>query len=99
MEEKCTFEGCVRQMKAKGLCQAHYFQKRRGVTLKPLREYRAPVERDSEGKYCRGCGTYKKFAEYHVSKRTKDGRQTWCKVCQRAKVAEQEAARQLANAN
>jgi hypothetical protein len=99
MEDNCTFEGCVKQIKAKGLCEAHYFQRRRGVTLKPLREYRAPTVRDSEGKTCKGCNQHKKLEEYHVSKRAKDGRQTWCKPCQVAKVKAQRKAKQLASAN
>lgn len=34
----CTFEGCPRYVKAHGLCQSHYMQRRRGRQLSPLRK-------------------------------------------------------------
>lgn len=37
---QCRFEGCLKPIKAKGLCNAHYLQARRGDDLKPARERR-----------------------------------------------------------
>lgn len=35
----CKFEGCIRRVKCKGLCAAHYNQTARGKPLTPLREH------------------------------------------------------------
>lgn len=34
----CSFEGCERELMAKGLCDSHYAQQRRGKELAPLRK-------------------------------------------------------------
>jgi hypothetical protein len=34
----CTFESCERKVHAKGLCSAHYMQKRAGIELRPVRQ-------------------------------------------------------------
>lgn len=36
----CTFVGCDRKHQARGLCEPHYHQQRRGSTLTPLRDKR-----------------------------------------------------------
>lgn len=35
----CSFDGCGRDTRAKGLCIAHYNQQNRGETLRPLRPH------------------------------------------------------------
>lgn len=34
--ESCTFEGCERPHRSRGLCRAHYSQRARGVPLTPI---------------------------------------------------------------
>jgi hypothetical protein len=34
--ESCTFEGCERPHRSRGLCRAHYSQQARGVSLTPI---------------------------------------------------------------
>lgn len=34
----CSFSGCLRSAKSRGLCNGHYTQQYRGVELKPIRE-------------------------------------------------------------
>lgn len=38
--EACSFEGCEKPVRSKGLCQGHYHQKHKGKELTPLREQR-----------------------------------------------------------
>lgn len=40
--DKCQFPGCERDTWAVNLCNAHYKQKRRGITLKPIHSTRRP---------------------------------------------------------
>lgn len=40
----CSFDGCVRAAKTKGLCHSHYVQRRRGRPLSPLRHQGLPLE-------------------------------------------------------
>lgn len=34
-----------------------------------------------KGKYCRSCGDYKVFEDYHDNKEMKDGKSSYCKPC------------------
>ena len=43
---ECSFEGCERKMKARGLCNTHYEQQRRGLPLQPI------VTVSNAGKVC-----------------------------------------------
>ena len=40
----CSFRGCGRQMRARGLCQTHYKQQLQGEALKPIALKRAKRE-------------------------------------------------------
>ena len=39
----CSFSGCIRQPRAKGLCSGHYSQHHAGKELSPIRERRVPT--------------------------------------------------------
>lgn len=93
MDRECSFEGCKTEVICKGLCWAHYRQQLRGIKLKPKK---TRTERDAEGKVCKGCKTYKKYAEYYVNRRMKDGVQALCKVCHKAAIARKREERQAA---
>lgn len=47
--ETCTFEGCERPHRSRGLCRTHYSQKIRGETLKPIGERDTPDTCTFEG--------------------------------------------------
>lgn len=39
IKKTCSFDGCLRKHRAKGLCRAHYNQQAKGKDLTPLRVY------------------------------------------------------------
>jgi len=42
--EACTFDGCGRPHRSKGLCKTHYAQQARGQDLTPIKDREAPPE-------------------------------------------------------
>lgn len=84
----CDFEGCGREVVAKGLCMGHYAQGRAGRELRPIRT-RMPII-DGQ-KVCTICKVMKPLKDFY--KRSKGStRQGQCKACwlarARAKTAE-----------
>jgi len=49
MPSGCGFEGCEGTPQARGLCPAHYQQRRKGIPLRPLRRW-------TDGTTCAVCG-------------------------------------------
>lgn len=60
----CSFDGCDRKHKAKGLCGSHYTQYRLGHDLAPLREYQA---RGSSVRQPAGTGTINSHGYRQIS--------------------------------
>lgn len=85
----CTFPGCGRAHRAKGLCQSHYVQQNRGRGLAPIGE-RSPgppassFTRNDDGlKKCTTCQEWLAESEYTKHGSALDGLLSNCKVCVR----------------
>ena len=50
--EECSFNGCTKRAKSKGLCQSHYYQQYRGQELRHLKAF----AHKRETKSCSGDG-------------------------------------------
>lgn len=44
----CTYDGCGRKHYGKGLCHGHYMQRKRGVSLSPIRDYERKAARKGQ---------------------------------------------------
>lgn len=89
----CTFEGCTREEKSKGLCDSHYHQMWRGAELTPLRTHHKATAR---GKTCAVCGVFKPRSGYYKfqQKNGSTSLMSRCIECHRKTVREgREAAR------
>ncbi|MFD9918655.1 HNH endonuclease [[Kitasatospora] papulosa] len=97
MAIECAFNRCFRKdIRARGLCKAHYQQWYTGKTLTPiLRDLNALVEHGS--KYCSNCWTIKKLSEFHKSVNHEGGRLSQCKPCRLSKqIARYESSEKAA---
>jgi hypothetical protein len=74
----CSFEGCGRKVKARGLCEPHYNQFRRGKELKPLRVRSHEVDGN---KLCTTCMEWKPVEDFD---RKLTGRHTKCRPCKKS---------------
>lgn len=89
MEKLCIGPGCTKPPRARGMCQAHYGQWRRGRELTPVnatgikRQLAKDARlRDSKGnKRCVKCSEWKPLAEYFKNSSTGDGYFAQCKKC------------------
>jgi hypothetical protein len=88
----CKFEECDRLAKARGWCQAHYAQWRRGETVRTLRPRGVHVVE----KECTGCKVIKPRSEFY--ERKNGGLQGRCKKCM-IKSARARYLRRKANAD
>ena len=80
----CSFEGCGRDVRSKGLCTGHYAQQSRGRQLTPLRPTGARMVRDEQGrKHCGRCTTWKPVHEFGRNKAQADGLNGYCASCHR----------------
>lgn len=52
---KCSGPSCIRPVTAKGLCQAHYTQSRKGKPLQPLRRKQAQTPKPEDACGMSGC--------------------------------------------
>lgn len=82
MEEKpkCSFGGCSKERKTKGLCVGHYKQLREGRELVPLRPYYKELV-PSGSKRCSRCGEVKSTDHFNRSANRKDGLHGHCRNC------------------
>jgi hypothetical protein len=67
---ECAFEGCLREVWAKGWCFAHYQQGVRGTEKGPVRPRNKVEWLDATTKICTRCGAAKDLSEYHTNKQT-----------------------------
>lgn len=71
MARLCTFDGCDKLKKAKGLCAGHYEQRRRG---KPLTSLQERVKRDGcEAEGCRRQHAAHGFCDVHLHRLKRHG--------------------------
>jgi len=83
--EVCTFNECDRRRRTSGLCTAHYLQKHKGETLRPLRPHIDTTARDEHGrKQCSRCGGWKPASAYMTNPRIKGGLHSFCARCWRS---------------
>lgn len=77
----CVFQGCRSTVLAKGMCTAHYHQKRRGEDLSVTPTWITQGRDDRGRKVCRGCGVWKPESDFSPNNRTGDGLARICKSC------------------
>ena len=85
MEAKiCNVEGCLKEVRVKGLCGAHYFRQRRyGSNELPKTKREKLLE---EGKsYCPKCDKIKFTKDFSADKYTAFGVSIYCKECKKVK--------------
>lgn len=66
-EKPCSFDGCGRPVRAKGLCNPHYIQQERGKTLTPIRK-RTPKHMGCSEKGCDRTHYSKGLCRNHYAK-------------------------------
>lgn len=79
-KKMCTGPECDRVAIARGLCDSHYAQHKRGSKLKPIREYRT-IGSDGKSKRCAACKMYRPFSDFGKNVRGTGGMQAYCKDC------------------
>ena len=86
----CTFKGCDKPYYGYDLCNGHYQQKMRGVslsTLRPNRSNGACAERDEAGnKFCINCEHWLPESAFLAHGATRDKLQPYCRLCQAARA-------------
>lgn len=82
----CEFSGCNRPHSAKGYCNTHYQQQRRGRELVPIKDRVPATHRNTRGqKRCAECRTYQFEDEFRVRSRKPDGLHSRCRRCERSR--------------
>src|SRR4051812_16041568 len=78
----CTFTGCGRPERSRGLCWTHRRQAATGVPLADIRPWRSQGQRDEQGrKLCRACLEWLPEGSFGKSARNTDGINYQCKQC------------------
>jgi hypothetical protein len=81
MNRTCSFEGCPRKPRAKGLCQPHWKQDRSGGPLTAIDTGRFIPNRNELGqKWCSGCG-WKDPSTFGLNSSKPDGLANLCRHC------------------
>lgn len=74
---------CDRAVLAKGLCNAHYLQQKRGEPFRKPRKA-AATYRNADGlKSCHRCDTWKPESAFGLDRKTSDGLSSLCRGCVR----------------
>lgn len=82
MQQECTFAGCGRRVRSRGLCEAHGEQWKRGEILRPVKVYMPQTERDAEGrKFCRKGKHWLPVERFGPYVRSSDGLSYRCLDC------------------
>lgn len=90
MNKECSFEGCGRQAKSKGLCDPHRQQQLKGQELRPVRVTRVLARPAPHLKVCTKCDRVKRVDE-DFYKRRSGSPLSHCKECMKAAQRERQA--------
>lgn len=77
-KKECSFDGCLNEVRARGLCGGHAQQYYKGASLRPLRVKNRWVDGK---KACSRCGALKAEVEYPANAAHPTGRASTCKPC------------------
>lgn len=89
MPRLCTFSGCGRPFKGRGLCSGHLEQSRQGSSLREIKSRRPhpPNHRNDLGeKECSECRTYQPEDQFYSRREAPDGLTLSCKICSRSRA-------------
>ena len=80
---ECSFEGCTKEIHARGLCSGHLWQDYNGQELRPLKVYQKSDIGLEGYRRCNYCDEVKRVSEFY-KRSGKSSYYSRCKVCHNA---------------
>lgn len=94
----CSFKGCNKVVRSKGVCIGHYQQMAKGQELRPLQKQESmPIINGH--KVCTTCRVLKPLEDFYRRKSNTDKRKSQCKACMIAKAIVRQSERRAEQAN